>query len=125
MFIGDHIFIENASPSVTYRLCVPQLSYTSNQREYSSWVMYDSRSMRSFCLGWFGCMFKTLSSTQTPFFWFISLFLILSFQMQWKLVSLTSKECYQVGCETTCSHGFRYCKCIFSWYYDSIIHMIQ
>ncbi|ONM33340.1 PAS domain-containing protein tyrosine kinase family protein [Zea mays] len=44
-------------------------------REYSPWVMDDSRSMISFSLGWVGSMFKTLSSTQTLLsFWFISVF---------------------------------------------------
>lgn len=33
-------------------------------------------------------------------------------QMQWKFISLTSKKHYQVGLETTSSHGFRCCKCI-------------
>jgi hypothetical protein len=32
--------------------------------------------------------------------------------MQRKFVSLTAKEHDQVGLETTCSHGFRCCKCI-------------
>jgi hypothetical protein len=54
----------------------------------------------------------TVKHPNTFFFVHFPIF-ILSFQMQWKLVSLTSKERYQVGCETACPHGFRYCKCIF------------
>jgi len=95
---------------------VPQLSYILNLREYSSWVNGDVWQLiyEILLLGlvWLHVQ-NTVKNQNTFLLWFISLFFILSFQMQWKLVSLTSKERYQVGCETTCSHGFRYCKCIF------------
>lgn len=114
MFIGDDIFIEIASPSVTCRLCrCPNCHiYFESEGVFFRWCMTADLWDPFAWVGLVACS-KHCQTPNTFLFWFISLFFILSFQMQWKLVSLTSKERYQVGCETTCSHGFRYCKCIF------------
>jgi hypothetical protein len=95
-------------------------------REYSPWVMDDSRSMISFSLGWVGSMFKTLSSTQTLLsFWFISVFFhFCLFKCSGSLFRLLQRSATKLGVRRHVHMALDIVSAFF-WYYDSIMHIFS